>query len=239
MAGDWLKMEIATPDKPEVLAMTAAMGWDDPDMTVGKLFRVWRWFDQQTMNGNAAGVTSALLDRICGVTGFAAAMAKVGWLIVTEDGISLPNFDRHNGETAKQRALGAKRVAKHKSNAKDNDKGNAKSNGPSVTNALPREEKRREDIKTSFDAFWAEYPKKQSKGDAEKAWAAIKPEEHLAGQILQAVQRAKTSEQWRKESGQFIPHPATWLRAKGWLDDLSPRLASVGGTVDPRFKGAK
>ena len=34
MAGDWLKMECSTPDKPEVLAITAHMGWDDPDLTV-------------------------------------------------------------------------------------------------------------------------------------------------------------------------------------------------------------
>src|SRR5690606_29383741 len=41
------------------------------------------------------------------------------------------------------RSLTAKRVATHKSNAKANAGGNA----PSVTGALPREEKRREDIK--------------------------------------------------------------------------------------------
>jgi hypothetical protein len=47
MAGDWIKMECSLPDKPETLAITAAMGWDDPDLTVGKLMRVFRWFDQQ------------------------------------------------------------------------------------------------------------------------------------------------------------------------------------------------
>lgn len=138
MAGDWLKMEISTPDKPEVLAITAQLGWDDPDTTVGKLFRVWRWFDQQTVEGNAAGVTAALLDRIVCVSGFAQAMANVGWLVITADGISLPNFDRHNGETAKQRAQTAKRVAKHKTNGK----GNGASVSDSVTAALPREDKR-------------------------------------------------------------------------------------------------
>ena len=70
MAGPWLKMECATPEKPEVLAITAAMGWDDPDLTVGKLFRLWRWFDQHTTDGNAVRVTSALLDRVLGVAGF-------------------------------------------------------------------------------------------------------------------------------------------------------------------------
>lgn len=149
MAGDWLKMEAATPDKPEVLAITAAMGWDDPDLTVGKLFRLWRWFDQQTTDGNAVGVTPALLDRICGVTGFAQAMANVGWLVITDTGVALPNFDRHHGETAKQRALSAKRVAKSKSNAKNNADSNDEGNAACVTNALPREEKRRKEIITN------------------------------------------------------------------------------------------
>ena len=57
MAGDWIKVEVSTPDKREVLAITSAMGWDDPDYTVGKLIRVWRWFDQHSVDGNAAGVT--------------------------------------------------------------------------------------------------------------------------------------------------------------------------------------
>lgn len=141
----WLKMEACTPEKAEVLAITARMGWDDADLTVGKLFRMWRWFDQQTTNGNAAGVTTALLDRIVGVSGFCEAMQSVGWLEITESGVSLPNFERHNGSTAKGRALTAKRVANHKANAGTNDSGNAES----VSGALPREEKRREEKKSS------------------------------------------------------------------------------------------
>lgn len=72
--------------------------------------------------------------------------------------------------------------------------------------------------KSDFEIFWTEYPKKKSKGDAEKAWGAIKPNEQLAGEISQAVQRAKTSADWLKNDGQFIPYPASWLRGKGWLD---------------------
>lgn len=90
-----------------------------------------------------------------------------------------------------------------------------------------------------FEQFWEAYPKKKSKGDAEKAWHAIKPNEHLAEQMLQAVQRAKTSADWAKEGGKFIPYPASWLRDKGWLDEYTPLLTAVGGTSDPRFKGAK
>lgn len=142
MAGDWLKFEANTPEKQEVLAITIALGFDDPDLTVGKLLKVWRWFDQHTVDGNAVSVTSALLDRLIGVTGITKAMESVGWMIISEHGLTLPNFDRHNGKTAKQRALTARRVANHKALDDGND--------DSVSGALPREEKRREDITTSI-----------------------------------------------------------------------------------------
>jgi len=151
MAGDWLKMEINTPDKPEVIGMADMLGVN-PAHVVGGLFMVWRWFDQQTTDGNASFVTKITVDRISGVTGFADAMEKVGWLVAPEDGgLVLPNFVRHNGETAKQRALTAKRVAKSK--AKSNEKSNAtvtQQVTQQVTGvALPREEKRREELTTS------------------------------------------------------------------------------------------
>jgi len=73
-----------------------------------------------------------------------------------------------------------------------------------------------------FETFWTAYPKKRSKGAAEKAWAKIKPNEQLTGEILSALERAKTSADWQKDGGQYIPYPATWLNAKGWEDDYTP-----------------
>lgn len=140
MAGEWLKFEKATPDKPEVFAIAARLDID-PDAVVGKLIRVWSWFDTHTVDGNGRGVTAALLDRIATVTGFTRAMEAEGWLVVNDCGVSLPNFDRHTGETAKGRALGAKRSAEHRS------KSNAPTVTESVTPALPREEKKREELK--------------------------------------------------------------------------------------------
>ena len=137
MAGDWLKIEVCTPDKPEVHEIAQALSLD-PDAVFGKLFRVWSWFDSHTDDGNAPTVTKSLIDRYSFVTGFADAMIKCGWLQENNGKITLPNFDRHNGETAKRRANTAKRVAKHK----------AKSANAEVTlEPLPREEKRREENK--------------------------------------------------------------------------------------------
>ena len=63
MAGDWIKIEENTPDKPEVHKMASILGID-PDAVVGKLVRVWSWASQ---NCNGDGVTDvtvkALLNR--------------------------------------------------------------------------------------------------------------------------------------------------------------------------------
>lgn len=72
-----------------------------------------------------------------------------------------------------------------------------------------------------FAEFWKAYPKKKNKGDAEKAWKKIKPTADLVNLLLQSIQTAKNSDDWKKENGQFIPYPASWLNAKGWEDDYA------------------
>lgn len=237
MAGEWLKFEANTPEKQEVFEITVAMGWSDPDLTVGKLLKIWRWFDQQTIDGNAPRVTFALLDHVSGVSGFAQAMCNVGWLMQKEGGICLPNFERHNGKTAKDRCLTAKRVAKHKSN----DKTNAEGNGASVTNALPREEKRREEKKDKpkpfsssgddgatpkpFDRFWEAYPRRVGKNAAQKAWAKLKPSAELLETILAAIAAQQAGADWLRDDGEYIPHPASWLNGGRWLDEVREYIA--------------
>ena len=105
----WIKVENCTPDKPEIFRIADQLGID-PDAALGKLIRVWIWADSQTYDGNASSVTQSLLDRVAGVTGFASAMISAGWLSEIEDGFVFVNFDRHNGQTAKTRALTSKRV---------------------------------------------------------------------------------------------------------------------------------
>ncbi|WP_010486874.1 DnaT-like ssDNA-binding domain-containing protein [Pseudomonas sp. S9] len=132
MAGDWIKFELTTLDKPEVYQI-AELADIDPDAVVGKLMRVWSWFDQQTENSNAPSVTKKLLDRSVGVTGFCEYMKSVGWMSEADGVISLPHFERHNGKTAKNRLLTAKRAANHRASSN-------KSNASTVTSALPKED---------------------------------------------------------------------------------------------------
>ncbi len=72
-----------------------------------------------------------------------------------------------------------------------------------------------------FEEFWTEYPKKKSRGRAERAWKAIKPDSSLQLKIMAGLHRANKSPEWAKNGGEFIPHPASWLNAKGWTDEHS------------------
>lgn len=72
----------------------------------------------------------------------------------------------------------------------------------------------------SFDAFWSVYPRKTAKGAAEKAWNnGACGADDVFTLIMAAVQRQRKCEQWTRDDGAFIPHPATWLNGKRWLDE--------------------
>lgn len=80
---------------------------------------------------------------------------------------------------------------------------------------------------TEFDTFWKAYPKKVAKGDARKAWSqteSIRPE---LTELLAAIEAQTKSDQWRRNEGQFIPYPATWLRGERWDDELKVTLPGV------------
>lgn len=75
-----------------------------------------------------------------------------------------------------------------------------------------------------FDEFWTVYPKKVGKREAKKAWDKLKKERPPTPEIVAKVEALKTTEKWKKEGGQFIPNPATWLNAGGWDDELKTEL---------------
>ncbi|MHB1326884.1 MAG: hypothetical protein ACYC2K_01660 [Gemmatimonadales bacterium] len=88
--------------------------------------------------------------------------------------------------------------------------------------ARSREERREEaeESNARFARFWAVYPKKAAKPKALKAWNRLCPSDGLASEILAAIESHKLSEQWVKDDGKFIPHPATWLNERRWEDGL-------------------
>ncbi len=70
-----------------------------------------------------------------------------------------------------------------------------------------------------WEKFWTAYPKRKSKQDAIKAWNQLEPDDGLLQIMLAAIQTQRETEQWQKESGSFIPFPATWIRGRLWEDE--------------------
>ena len=221
MAGDWMKIELELPDKPEVHSMASILNLD-PDAIVGKLIRIWQWFDKHTTDGNAYGVTFSLPDRISGVTGFGDAMMFVGWLEQNDKNLTMPKFDRHTSASAKTRAQTAKRVAKTRG---------LECNAVAVTETLPekrREEKRKtttvSEYSDEFEQFWKVYPKKTGKGEACKSWNKQNPSLQT---VLNSLEWQIKSSDWKKENGQYIPMPSTYLNQRRF-DDESPNGQNTG-----------
>jgi len=145
VAGDWIKWVNGLNRRRETLVIAERLGLDHWSVA-SRLMEVWEWADGNTADGNVPSVTPALLDRITDCAGFGEAMISVGWLEVNGDGIRFVNWDHHNSQSAKQRGLTAKRVAKSRRTAALHER--YMSVTPSVTLALPeqsREEKSKEE----------------------------------------------------------------------------------------------
>jgi hypothetical protein len=68
-----------------------------------------------------------------------------------------------------------------------------------------------------FDDFWKDYPKKEDKGKAYKAYVrALKAVGGDPDDILDALFEAKQENHRFRGDYQFIPYPATWLNAGPW-----------------------
>ncbi|WP_395736515.1 hypothetical protein [Prosthecobacter sp.] len=113
MRRPWIKIETCTPDKPEICSLATQMKMDE-DTVVGKLVRLWSWAELNRINPNDIGVTKEFIDKLVGRKGFAAALAQTGWLMETNEKLSFRNFKRHNSPVAQNKALTAKRVARHR-----------------------------------------------------------------------------------------------------------------------------
>lgn len=217
----WIKLDHVTPDKPEVHRMAEVLKLD-ADAVLGKLLRLWIWADQQTITGNAPSVNTALIDRIASHEGFALAMVKVEWLAVDLDGAIFPKFDRHNGKSAKNRALTAKRVEKYR-----ND---------SVTQPALVEKRRKEkrsnppipppkvDDATALEIY-QRYPRKVGRTAAlraiKRALARIAESGEASDPAAYLRQQVEAfAESAAGKAGKYTPHPATWMNA-GRYDDAA------------------
>lgn len=93
---------------------------------------------------------------------------------------------------------------------------------------------RGKEYSADFLKFWEAYPRKEGKGKAFVEFDKIKVNESLLAEMLAAIEVQKKSDQWKKDKGQFIPHPSTWLYQRRWED----QPLSLNSADNRRFKGS-
>jgi len=67
-----------------------------------------------------------------------------------------------------------------------------------------------------FEEFWAAYPRKIAKPYCREIWTR---KERNLQMILASLKKTKSSPDWQKEGGKFIPNPSTWLNQGRWEDE--------------------
>lgn len=212
MAGDWIKMRVDLATDPAVISIASSLDVTEFEV-VGMLHHFWSWVDAQSRDGHAAGVTKKWIDRYVHRDGFSTELEKTGWLIADDTGITIPNFDRHNGASAKTRAL-----------AKDRQK-NKRENSSRETSrierdeSVTREEKIREEVIPPIcpptEAKEKPAPRKTKIPTpfmltAEmRTWAS----ESVPGVDLKS-ETEKFVDYWRGEAKTKADWPATW---RNWM----------------------
>ena len=77
-----------------------------------------------------------------------------------------------------------------------------------------------------FSRFWAVYPRRVAKLDAQKAWRQMAPP---IDQVLATL--AWQIEQW--DDLKYVPYPASWLRSGRWEDEQPVQLAPKAQAFSP------
>lgn len=75
-------------------------------------------------------------------------------------------------------------------------------------------------VKADFDEFWGNYPRKQSKPVAKKAWDKLNPDSELLAVMIENIQARLAAGEWDLNDKLYIPHAATYLNQRRFEDEV-------------------
>ena len=107
MAGEWIPIDCNLGTKPEVLAVAAATS-ESIEVVLGRMVRLWSWAWHVTADGTIRVPRSMLSTVAGGDENFWLAVEKAGWLLSTEDSITIPGWEERFSNAAKKRLLDAR-----------------------------------------------------------------------------------------------------------------------------------
>lgn len=139
-------------------------------------------------------------------------------------------IERFNEKSTKAKRSANARWSQSEGNAnayknamRSHSEGNAPNNQEPITNKYPPNPRREKvhEFPPGFDQFWEAYPRKTAKPAASRVFTRLRVNTSLLNLMLSALERQKVSEQWTRDHGQYVPHPATWLNNRRWEDELA------------------
>ncbi len=138
MAGDWIKFRKSLIKDGRVRIVSRSCHAPVTHV-VGALVTLWSLADEYAEeNGCLYGYTSDDINAEVGIESFCESLPDC-WIDLSGEWVKLPEYQQHNGDTAKKRAQDQERQKRHRSVTKTSRNERDKS--------VTREEKNREDIK--------------------------------------------------------------------------------------------
>jgi hypothetical protein len=156
------------------------------------------------------------------------ALAPLFWLLASESKSEQGTFDASDDELEFRLRMSVKEIQIGRKSLIDNGFFSIASGvlADCSQAATPEESRGERETETeAFELFWSIYPKKVAKPAAAKAFKSAKVNGHLPD-VLADIESRKQTEDWKKNDGQFVPNPATYLNQRRWEDTNSTSIAN-------------
>lgn len=234
-------MRLDLSQDPAVIAMAESLEISE-ETVVGMLHKFWSWVSRNCNDGTVTGVTLVALERVLALPRFCEEMQKVGWLLYDDsDGtprITIPKFDRHLSQSAKQRSLSTQRVKQSRSKPvnedpkrKCNDNVTLSALPPLLFSSLLSDASNESQMRSAI-----EVPKCLDNAEFESAWAdwAIHRKE-----IKKPLTSTSVRKQLKRMSSMGVDRAITMIEhtiSNGWTglreqdENRKPKGPSVGFT---------
>jgi hypothetical protein len=169
---EWIKLHEKIVRDPVVATQADELGIDRR-IIAWSWVTLWNWARELTTTGFVARAKMSHLDELVGIPGFTKHAGE--WLVWRDGGVEFPNWDRHNSEGAKERAMTARRNKRHRKNKNDEERERCDrhaSDGDTVSRVTVQaspEEKRREEKREEISLL----PPKVQTGSGQTAFRLI------------------------------------------------------------------
>lgn len=222
----WIESHQELRHHPKLSAVCRTLSAKRSHMA-GHLHFLWWWCMDYALDGDLTKYSKQQIADAAewesDASTFVDALVSSGFIDVDKESMKIHDWIEFCGELILKRL--DRRKAKRESLGKrtaDNIRRTAE-NGRNISPTVPNHTVPNH-TKDSFDAFWKIYPKKIGKDAAKKAWHKKNPPLEACFTALKAQ---VASPDWIKESGQFIPHPATWINQGRWQDEVKTEKKEV------------